>query len=174
MSRRYPQRFPPQEEKKGLSRGAKIAIIVSIVIVVLIIIGIIIWLLLRGNSTSQGNSGDALVCSSNSDCPLDFVCNTNTSTCVECLLNDDCANNVNRKFCDMNSGICAICVLDSHCPAEAPNCSNNQCFECIEDADCGESEVCSAFSGGGSCVECRTSAHCMVGQQCTNNMCVAL
>lgn len=92
---------------------------------------------------------------------------------------------------------CVVCLEDSHCPAEAPHCTDSGCVACrAGGTDCGpESPVCAEStcsacsnhddcarfeetpvcdSASGSCAECLTDEHCTVAgaSRCVENQCV--
>ena len=90
-------------------------------------------------------------CTSNSDCggggggggggdaPL---CDTTTSTCVQCLGNADCANDPGKICAD--DGTCVVCQASSDCPSAAPICHADQCVECFGKNGCAAGQTCVA------------------------------
>lgn len=141
------------EPKKGLSTGAKVAIVIVIVVVVLIIIGVIIWLLLS-SQPSGGNGGNggngAISCTSDDDCPISTIgkCNTGTGVCQQCLINDDCDAN---ETCTAGACVPTGCSDDNDCTSPNPACNTSNV-----------------------CVQCTTTntTECETGETCENNMCV--
>ncbi len=163
MSGRFQE---PKKKRTGLIVGIIIAIVV-----VLIIVGILIWFLLMQDSDSDTDPGDAITCTSDVQCPLDFRCQLSTNICVICIENGDCTSQI-RPVCKIDSGVCVGCITDDDCDGNDQCGVDFLCHECLNDNDCTDPEVCSQISGGGDCVQCRSSVQCGMGELCIANLCV--
>lgn len=158
------------DEAKKRKRTWRIVLIVGAIVLAIIIIVIIVLLVTRKPAPQ---AGDAIVCNSDTDCPLNLRCNTGTKTCVLCVEDADCSGNANLPVCNTNAGVCVGCVNDMDCDGGNGKCSQNDfnCYDCLVDGDCpSETPFCSSV-GGGECVECRFSNQCGVGEACVAGIC---
>jgi Cys-rich repeat protein len=93
-----------------------------------------------GGAAGVGGSGG---CSANSDCAAPTpVCDTSSSTCVECLPTDDqCPTG---QYCAGGNSCASGCSDGTDCSAPTTQCdtSTNQCVECLTDSDCPSGEIC--------------------------------
>lgn len=90
------------------------------------------------------------ICTSNDDCPAQYICNVIKEVCVPetpCTSDAECA--APTPYCITGVGICAECRQDAHCSGATPHCSP-----------------------GGTCEVCTTDNHCAAGEICQNNSCV--
>jgi hypothetical protein len=89
----------------------------------------------------------------------------NNTTCVECKVNADCANNNNGHTCDLASHTCGCGASDNNCPA-APGphqCVGGLCKTCDSSDDAGCGNPTAQCLNNTSCVECT------VDNDCANN-----
>jgi hypothetical protein len=107
-------------------------------------------------SETGGQSGGAGGTSSpcGGGCPSDKpICDESSDTCVECLIERDCAGPSNTQ-CDTTTNTCVECLMPAHCStAAAARCEAGACVECEDNDDCTHlagKGVCD----GGSCVQC--------------------
>jgi hypothetical protein len=116
----------------------------------------------------------ATVCASG-NCDDEYqVCNVNT--CVECVVDDDCAGG---HYC--NAGTCAACAdIDEHCGSICEDCTaiacdgascvggtkvcnGTGCVDCVLDVECVGDAVCNSYN---QCVECEYHSDCSNGEYC--------
>ncbi|MGE0791630.1 MAG: hypothetical protein AB7S26_38500 [Sandaracinaceae bacterium] len=82
-------------------------------------------------------------------------CDETSSSCVECLVENDCASNTAEPHCDTTNHVCVACTAQSHCtePAAARCTAAGACAPCDGPGQCtgiAGTEVCD----NGTCVEC--------------------
>jgi hypothetical protein len=102
------------------------------------------------------------------DCDGSAVCRISDNTCVECIDDSTCGNDV----CDASNGVCTECLTDNDCDGSAIcRNSDNTCVECIDDSTCGD-DVCDVSNG--VCTECLTDNDCDGSAVCrlSDNSCV--
>jgi MYXO-CTERM domain-containing protein len=83
-------------------------------------------------------------CAQNADCPAtDPVCDPVLGTCVDCVLDSDCAL-VTAPVCDPSSHTCVGCLDASDCAAPAPACdpASQKCVQCVAASDCPPNKIC--------------------------------
>lgn len=95
------------ERPKSSKTALIVGIIVAIVVVIAVIVTIVVILLLRRRSANLKASN----CASNSDCPPNFLCNTTTGGCVQCLKDADCGGN--SKICQGAVCLCPVPTITS-------------------------------------------------------------
>jgi Cys-rich repeat protein len=131
------------------------------------------------NACTDG--GTCVDCLNDADCSLPGdVCNTVTSSCVQCLdsgpgLVDAGCESITLNAC-LNGGsanaMCVDCLVGADC-ADGFVCDTgtNACVECTLDSDCPVG-VCNTATS--ACVECTVDAHCANGLLCEteSNVCV--
>jgi len=105
-------------------------------------------------------------CRSDSDCPDDEVCKTNSNECVECTASKD-FNCRSDEVCDTSSNTCEECTRNSHCPSSEYCSDDKECVDCLRHSHC-TPDYC---SDEGECVECTKSSHCGVCEKCKGNRC---
>lgn len=106
-----------------------------------------------GENGGQGGAGGATA-PCGGDCPTDKpVCDESSDTCVECLVEQDCAGPT-TTMCEATSNTCVECLMTAHCEtAGAARCEDGACVECENNGDCTHiagKGVCD----GGTCVQC--------------------
>jgi hypothetical protein len=81
-----------------------------------------------------------VTCTKDADCaksPIGSRCESTSNRCVECLGSADCAD-PKQALCDPTLQFCVTCKTDADCKrfAATPVCSYLGCSECNHDADC--------------------------------------
>ncbi|GMV13462.1 MAG: hypothetical protein HS104_26735 [Polyangiaceae bacterium] len=109
-----------------------------------------------GAAGSGGSGG----CTGDSECAAPTpVCDTATSTCVECTpAKDQCPTG---QYCTTNNGCAAGCTDGTDCSGTTTKCdtATNKCVECLGDTDC---------SAGQICVQNACAQGCSTAQPCVN------
>lgn len=67
------------------------------------------------------------------DCPSGLQCDLEVQRCVQCKVDEDCADRVNAPYCEGFG--CVQCRSSDDC-AGGRMCSGGACVQCIQDADC--------------------------------------
>jgi len=83
---------------------------------------------------------DVPVCASSSSCTLNEVCTNNL--CVQqvgCTADTDCRG---TAVCDIPTGLCYECVNNDDCGTSEVCAPDNTCVECVTDNDCAGDNVC--------------------------------
>ncbi len=107
------------------------------------------------------------------DCGGWGVC-TPEGACKECLAHADCEDGSvfsgpDATWCSVD-GACVECEGDAQCDGAEPFCFEQECVECLNNADCGDGLLCNA---DGACVECVVDAQCGEAEPiCFNHACV--
>ncbi|MFO0567107.1 MAG: MopE-related protein, partial [Polyangiaceae bacterium] len=113
-----------------------------------------------GGAAGSAGTGGSGGCTSDGDCSAPTaVCDTATSTCVECLPSkDSCPTG---QYCTKNNGCAAGCSDSTDCSGTTTKCdtTTNQCVECLTDPDC---------SAGQICVQHACAQGCSASQPCVN------
>ncbi len=108
-------------------------------------------------------------CNTKADCKyynVGNICDHNQ--CVECVENNDCAENADAPVCSNNQ--CVQCNDDTNCAGDAPACVDHVCVEC------GDNTYCAANEGGNNvcdretttCVFCASNADCQDDLVCVD------
>jgi hypothetical protein len=142
---------------KGAASVALIVIFTIIVVVVLIVAIILIRKNAKAVNTSSGTGSTQ--CVNNVDCSGTQVCDTQTGTCVDCLVDGDCP--VANPVCNTATNKCVGCTVTADCPFNKPICNpgTNGCVQCVTSSDCGgATPICDQNTG--TCVGCKSSADC--------------
>ena len=100
---------------------------------------------------------------------VEKVCNPQTDTCVECLVDTDCnmGTGNTRRLCKLETNTCVECKDDLHCLDTAIgkcNLDTNTCIQCYDSDHCnnlGENYRCDLSTK--ICVQCLTDRDCGVG-----------
>lgn len=88
------------------------------------------------------------------DCPTGLHCDLEVQRCVQCKVDEDCADRRNAPYCEGFG--CVQCRSTADCTGDRM-CSAGACVQCIVDADCNngaelfEVHLCQF----GSCVDSR-------------------
>ena len=150
-------------------------------------------------SPGGGPAAPRNACISDDDCPpADLHCDAVKGSCVECVVDEDCAVHGLAR-CDTERQRCIECRVDRDCPAsyrcdgigqrcmevcnEEPDCSagahgcderRGVCIACDDDHECGGAALGFCAADGSRCVECRVDGHCAPGSYCdpVQNRCV--
>lgn len=75
--------------------------------------------------------GDRPACEA--ECPSGLHCDIEVQRCVQCKIDQDCADRLNAPYCEGFG--CVQCRTTGDC-ADDRTCSAGACVQCIEDADC--------------------------------------
>jgi hypothetical protein len=75
--------------------------------------------------------GDRPACQA--ECPSGLHCDLDVQRCVQCKVDDDCAERLNTPYCDGFG--CVQCRATDDCTGDR-TCSVGACVQCREDADC--------------------------------------
>ncbi len=110
-------------------------------------------------------------------CTTGYTLNGDGHSCDninECVLNTDncsanatCTDTIGSFTCDCNDYytgtgvICTFCTADNQCGATCTACSDSVLDHCKDNGN-----------GTSQCVDCTDNAHCALGFQCSNNICV--
>jgi hypothetical protein len=109
-------------------------------------------------------------------CGTDEVCDTGTMTCVACLGDGDCGDDVCLvDATDSSMNACVDCRDGDDCGGDTPVCtSDNTCVGCEADADCTDPANGQCDTGTNTCVPCDDSAQCTEDGAgvCDDGMCV--
>ena len=113
-----------------------------------------------GGAAGAAGGGGSGGCTQDSDCTAPTaVCDTATSTCVECTpTTDTCPTG---QYCTTNNGCAAGCTDGTDCSGSTPNCdkATNKCVACLADTDC---------TAGQICVQNACAQGCSATQPCVN------
>jgi len=103
------------------------------------------------------------LCRSSSDCRLGLACQPQTNTCGACSSNVDCVRDpLQAHLCANGSCVPVDCVADAGCFGTEVCSASNECVQCRNDADCASvyrRPSCDVVSG--ECVECQSQEHCV-------------
>jgi Cys-rich repeat protein len=88
------------------------------------------------------------------------ICDLQTETCKQCSLLNASFCIGTTPACKVDSGTCVPCTNNSFCPSDRAYCdeSDNQCYECLIDANCGPGQVCDRQRK--QCIDCRDDTDC--------------
>lgn len=107
-----------------------------------------------GGEGGAGGSTMTLPCDGACKAPKP-VCDEPTDTCVQCLVENDCATGAKKK-CDTTAKTCVECLASTDCStAAAAKCDGGSCGKCTSNDDCAHiagKGVCDKTAG--ECVEC--------------------
>lgn len=103
-------------------------------------------------------------CQSDGDCMRNFSadtphCNTDGSTCEQCLTDDHCAGTM-LKHCDPTSHRCEDCVSDGDCPSMACEEAQHICVECKLNEQCTDAMKNQCNLDSFKCVDCVDDVGC--------------
>ena len=69
-------------------------------------------------------------CSTQGCAAMAPVCNIATNACDGCTSNADCTNFNDQQRCNTDSGSCVQCLVATDCGPTVPVCDNNMCRRC--------------------------------------------
>eukprot|EP00889_Picochlorum_renovo_P006767 jgi/Picre1/33797/NNA_001276.t1 len=105
---------------------------------------------------------ECVQCRSDGDCNAQNpVCQD--GTCLQCVSSEDCQGNPTNSVCNTVTNTCVPCNEASGCDpnSQATVCfvsaAQRECVQCVSDADCPDSLVCSTDR---TCVACNTNTDC--------------
>ena len=84
---------------------------IAVIIIIIILVSIILIFLFVGVRKPLFDGK----CDTSVDCQKGFVCRQESHTCVECVNDDNCSGNINKKLCDTSVGRCTECGCDNDC-----------------------------------------------------------
>lgn len=122
----------------------------------------------------QGVPEDAGPCGM---CASGTVCDPAAATCVACLGDGDCTDEVCLvDAADSTNNECVGCVDSDDCSGDTGTCDtdSNECVGCLMDSDCTDPAMAKCDTGTNTCVECDSSTQCAgTGEnECVAGACV--
>lgn len=100
MSHVYDPTIIQNARESQLRTKNRLTAISIVAIIIMIIIAVVVYFVLKDSVLAKGGNG---TCSKNSQCPTGApICNTKTTTCVQCLTTEDC-------------GACQVCNSEFVC-----------------------------------------------------------
>jgi Cys-rich repeat protein len=129
---------------------------------------------------APGSTGDAATpgngCASDVDCPSVLHCDVGSSSCVECLGDDQCTES-GSPHCDDALHRCVECDADAHCGAG--RACQLDIRRCVTPCSTSAESVCEGLGecdeARGFCTACDSEHACAAGQICDSRagQCVA-
>ncbi|MFL5318433.1 MAG: hypothetical protein ACJ790_02165 [Myxococcaceae bacterium] len=115
----------------------------------------------RGGFCSQ-----TIPCAEDLECGLGESCQSGSCRFTGCTKDSECPTGK----CRADVYACAQCGSDADCPADHPVCNaTGACVQCASDDQCAPPGPGYCDPTSGSCVHCRTNAHCPTGLSCGLN-----
>lgn len=106
---------------------------------------------------------ECVECMLDSDCAQQLnapLCDPESRRCVQCETAGDCAGVANLPRCELNSKACVQCVTHADCAPNLCEPNTHTCVGCVDDEDCKDPKAARCDTATRTCVGCSEDANC--------------